>query len=356
MEFYKTRDLSRKSRNSRDKSASSFRNSRQGSRDESHSVTCAECGEQCTVPFVPRTNKPVYCNDCFRNSNDTHSSHDESQSVTCAECGKQCTVPFVPRTNKPVYCNDCFRNSNDTHSSHDESQSVTCAECGEQCTVPFVPRTNKPVYCNDCFRKSSSNSRSDRDNFRSDRRTRDDGFRSDRYAKNDRDNFRSDRRTRDDGFRSDRYAKNDRDNFRSDRRTRDDGFRSRRKESRPESSSRDNKLSRKQEKLYSNGSDAFYASLREKLFTILGGKTCSSCGFKEEKALGISHMYDDEMFDSIRRGGLASSWGKYISEPELAKKELKVLCLNCNEIRQPASKPKQTNTRPAQKKSKYFPR
>ena len=49
-----------------------------------------------------------------------------------------------------------------------------------------------------------------------------------------------------------------------------------------------------------------------------------------------------ELFDNIRRGGFASSWGKYISDPELARKELRVLCLNCNEIRQPISKPKET--------------
>ena len=32
----------------------------------------------------------------------------------------------------------------------------------------------------------------------------------------------------------------------------------------------------------------FMLSLKEKLFEILGGKTCSSCGFKDERALGIS--------------------------------------------------------------------
>jgi CxxC-x17-CxxC domain-containing protein len=28
--------------------------------------------------------------------------------TTCSQCGKSTTVPFVPRGNKPVYCNDCF--------------------------------------------------------------------------------------------------------------------------------------------------------------------------------------------------------------------------------------------------------
>ena len=111
---------------------------------------------------------------------------------------------------------------------------------------------------------------------------------------------------------------------------------------------------KKQESFYSNGSEKFYASLKEKLFEILGGKTCSSCGFKDERALGISHMSDDNASDSIRRGGAASSWGKYISEPDLAREELKVLCLNCNEIKQPVSKPKEEKLKP--KKSRRFPR
>ena len=28
--------------------------------------------------------------------------------VTCANCGKETEVPFVPRGDKPVYCSDCY--------------------------------------------------------------------------------------------------------------------------------------------------------------------------------------------------------------------------------------------------------
>ena len=31
----------------------------------SYKVTCANCGQETTVPFVPRGTKPVYCSDCF---------------------------------------------------------------------------------------------------------------------------------------------------------------------------------------------------------------------------------------------------------------------------------------------------
>ncbi|HWQ11859.1 MAG TPA: zinc-ribbon domain containing protein [Roseiflexaceae bacterium] len=29
--------------------------------------------------------------------------------TTCASCGKEAQVPFIPRGDKPVYCSDCFR-------------------------------------------------------------------------------------------------------------------------------------------------------------------------------------------------------------------------------------------------------
>jgi len=30
-----------------------------------HPATCSACGELTEVPFTPRTDKPVYCSDCF---------------------------------------------------------------------------------------------------------------------------------------------------------------------------------------------------------------------------------------------------------------------------------------------------
>ena len=198
-----------------------------------------------------------------------------------------------------------FRNSRDD--KKDESTTVTCADCGNECQIPFVPRTNRPVYCSDCFRQNKS---------------QDSG--NDRYSRDDRSSKSS-------------YSKeSDKKDFRSKR-------------------SKNDKFLKKQESFYSNGSDKFYASLKEKLFEILGGKICSSCGFKDERALGISNVSDDVSSDIIGRGGSAS-WGKYISEPNLAKEELKVLCLNCNEIRQPISKSKETKTKSKRKKSRYFPR
>ena len=33
---------------------------------EMHKATCADCGQDCEVPFKPIEGKPVYCRDCYQ--------------------------------------------------------------------------------------------------------------------------------------------------------------------------------------------------------------------------------------------------------------------------------------------------
>ncbi len=33
---------------------------------EMHKATCADCGNECEVPFKPTEGRPVYCQDCYR--------------------------------------------------------------------------------------------------------------------------------------------------------------------------------------------------------------------------------------------------------------------------------------------------
>jgi len=191
-----------------------------------------------------------------------------------------------------------FRNSRDNDR---EETTVTCADCGDQCTVPFVPRSNKPVYCSDCFRQNKP------------------------------DDSGRDRPSRDD--RGSRYS---RDNSRSNRKS--------------------DKVLRKQESFYSGGSAKFNESLQKKLYEILGGKTCSSCGSTEERSLGICDENNNQLSTETRRGSKAASWGKYISAPDIAKKELKIFCSNCNDAVVSAPKPQEERPKNKSKRSKYFPR
>jgi len=38
---------------------------------EMHKATCAECKKECTVPFKPSGDRPVYCKDCFSKRRDS---------------------------------------------------------------------------------------------------------------------------------------------------------------------------------------------------------------------------------------------------------------------------------------------
>src|SRR5919109_1529786 len=40
---------------------------------EMHSATCASCGKEALVPFVPRGDKPVYCSECFQQQRQSYS-------------------------------------------------------------------------------------------------------------------------------------------------------------------------------------------------------------------------------------------------------------------------------------------
>ena len=90
-------------------------------------LTCADCGT--TFVFTADdqeyhaqkgfTNDPKRCPSCRaarRQNSDGGGGGGgyggggarEMTEVTCSRCGKQTQVPFVPRGDRPVYCNDCF--------------------------------------------------------------------------------------------------------------------------------------------------------------------------------------------------------------------------------------------------------
>ncbi|MEA2642873.1 MAG: hypothetical protein QOF51_4267 [Chloroflexota bacterium] len=42
----------------------------------------------------------------------------EMFTATCSNCGKEARVPFQPRTDRPVYCSDCFQQVRGTQSRY----------------------------------------------------------------------------------------------------------------------------------------------------------------------------------------------------------------------------------------------
>ena len=91
-------------------------------------LTCRDCGQDFIFSageqefYASRglTNTPGRCPSCRaarrgRQSSTSHASSytprnsGEHYETTCATCGRPTSVPFIPREDRPVYCNDCFQ-------------------------------------------------------------------------------------------------------------------------------------------------------------------------------------------------------------------------------------------------------
>lgn len=91
---------------------------------EDKSLTCRECGAGFTFTvgeqeyFKSRglLNEPGRCSECRAARRRGGASRGERQyfDVVCATCGKDARVPFEPRGDRPVYCDECFASSRDT--------------------------------------------------------------------------------------------------------------------------------------------------------------------------------------------------------------------------------------------------
>ena len=63
---------------------------------EDKTLVCKECGKE----FVfTAGEQEFYAERGFQN---------EHFTATCAACGGEAKVPFEPKTDRPVYCSDCF--------------------------------------------------------------------------------------------------------------------------------------------------------------------------------------------------------------------------------------------------------
>ena len=81
-------------------------------------LICRDCGENFAFTageqgfYVEKglMNEPQRCPNCRANRRRerTGSVTREGATITCASCGQEAQVPFVPRLDRPVYCGDCF--------------------------------------------------------------------------------------------------------------------------------------------------------------------------------------------------------------------------------------------------------
>lgn len=84
---------------------------------------------------------------------------------------------------------------------------------------------------------------------------------------------------------------------------------------------------------YSTQSKKWRTNWRSKLFDTLGRK-CVRCGYDEDiDCLQFDHINGDRNSDPKYYGGMHSFCRYYALNPEIARKKLQVLCVNCNIIK-----------------------
>lgn len=83
---------------------------------EDKTLVCQECqeefifsaGEQEFYAEKGFVNEPLRCKPCRDERKRRIRANREMFDAVCAECGEDAKVPFRPREDRPVYCNDCF--------------------------------------------------------------------------------------------------------------------------------------------------------------------------------------------------------------------------------------------------------
>ena len=83
---------------------------------EDKTLVCKECGKEFVFTageqefYAERgfQNEPQRCKACRDARKNAARGPREYFTATCAACGGEAKVPFEPKTDRPVYCSDCF--------------------------------------------------------------------------------------------------------------------------------------------------------------------------------------------------------------------------------------------------------
>ena len=80
-------------------------------------LICRDCGKEFTFTvgeqefYMSRglLSEPTRCRECrAARRRDRVGVTRQMYPAICASCGRECEVPFEPRGDRPVYCNECF--------------------------------------------------------------------------------------------------------------------------------------------------------------------------------------------------------------------------------------------------------
>lgn len=109
-------------------------------RPQMYSATCANCGNQCEVPFRPTGSKPIFCNNCFDRNASQGSGPRTSSYAGGGGRDRDSNVRSSFSNDRPMY-------------------DAVCANCGNDCKIPFQPREGREVLCSNCFGEKNGENR-----------------------------------------------------------------------------------------------------------------------------------------------------------------------------------------------------
>ena len=116
---------------------------------EMFDAKCADCGNDCKIPFKPKEDRPVYCGECFQKHKPAPRSGGGrfggrsgggSGGRSGGYGGRDRDSGFGRRDDRPR-----------------EMFDAKCGDCGNDCQIPFKPKDDRPVYCRECFQNHRQN-------------------------------------------------------------------------------------------------------------------------------------------------------------------------------------------------------
>ncbi len=83
---------------------------------EDKTLACAECSAEFVFSASEQEfyaekgfqNEPKRCSECRQKRKRESRRPRQMYDVVCDECGSTCQVPFLPKEDKPVFCNECY--------------------------------------------------------------------------------------------------------------------------------------------------------------------------------------------------------------------------------------------------------
>lgn len=128
-----------------------FGGGRGAGRPQMHKATCGKCGNECTIPFKPTGDRPVFCSACFESQGLSRRGEAKAGGGQSGGRGRKNFDRPRFKDRKPGFKDQ--RQGSDDKQMHE----AVCAKCGDKCEVPFKPMEGKPVYCTKCFEKGGKN-------------------------------------------------------------------------------------------------------------------------------------------------------------------------------------------------------